>query len=269
MEKQYKIIDFHTHPFPNHPKYGSCQHKKYCNLSEENTITNLKKLGIVKICGSVIKRGVASSTTPIWSEITEMNNLALELAERYNGFYIPGFHVHPEHVKESIAEIERMDKLGVKLLGEIVPYLHRWSDFSDKRFWEILEAAEHYKMVFNFHAEGWEQTFNQMDEMVKRFKNLTIVGAHPNEGECLERHMKRLETSDNYYVDISGSGITRHGMLRHLIDEYGKERIIYGSDYPVCSPATFIGGVTLDFLLTEEEKEYILYKNAERILAIK
>lgn len=268
INKKYKIIDFHTHPFPTND-YNICSHIEYSNMSEENTITDLKKLGIEKICGSVIKKGTATSDTDIWQEILDMNNQALELAKRSNGFYIPGFHVHPEYVKESIAEIERMDKLGVKLIGELVPYLHRWSDYSDKRFFEILEVAEHYKMVVNFHALGVEETFNQMDEMVKRFKNLVLVGAHPSEGACLKHHMKRFEISDNYYLDTSGGGIFRHGTLRHLIDDYGKEKILFGSDYPTCNPAMFVGGVALDFLISEEEKEYIFYKNAERILGIK
>ena len=268
MEKKYKIIDFHTHPFPTND-YNICSHIDNCNMSEQNTITDLKKLGIVKMCGSVIKKGVAQGTTPIWEEITDMNNKALEMAERSNGFYIPGFHVHPEYVKESIAEIERMNKLGVKLIGELVPYHHRWSDYSDKRFFEILEAAEHYKMILNFHALGVEETFLQMDEMVRRFKNLVIVGAHPSEGDCLRHHRIRFETSDNYYVDLSGGGLFRHGLLRHLIDDYGKEKILFGSDYPTCNPAMFVGGVALDFLISEEEKEYVFYKNAERILSIK
>ncbi len=268
MKTDYKIIDFHTHPFPS-DEYNICSHIKYCNMSEQNTITDLKKLGVVKICGSVIKNGVAQSNTDVWQEILDMNNQALALAERSEGFYVPGFHIHPEYVKESVAEIERMSKLGVKLIGELVPYHHRWSDFSDKRLFEILEVAEHYKMVLSFHALGTEQNFVQMDEMVKRFKNLVIVGAHPSEGECLKHHMLRLEASQNYYVDLSGGGLFRHGLLRHLIDDFGKERILFGSDYPTCNPAMFVGGVALDFLISEEEKEYIFYKNAQRLLHLK
>ena len=60
----------------------------------------------------------------------------------------------------------------------------------------------------------------------------------------------------------------RYGMLRRAIDLAGVEKILYGSDYPTCNSAMYLGGILLDELITEEEKEYILYKNAERILKL-
>ena len=67
----------------------------------------------------------------------------------------------------------------------------------------------------------------------------------------------RVKMSDNYYLDLSGYGIFRHGMLRHAIDEFGAERFLFGSDYPTCNPSMYIGGVLLDDLITDEEKELI------------
>ncbi len=106
----------------------------------------------------------------------------------------------------------------------------------------------------------------QMQEMVKRFKNILFVGAHPATGETFKAHAKLLGECENYYVDISGEGVNRMGTVRHLIDEFGKERVLFGSDYPVCNLSAYIGSVALDALLTEEEKEYVFYKNAKRLL---
>ena len=50
------------------------------------------------------------------------NDTALELKKVYGDFYIPGFHIHPAYQEESVSEIKRMDKLGIKLIGELVPY---------------------------------------------------------------------------------------------------------------------------------------------------
>ena len=71
----------------------------------------------------------------------------------------------------------------------------------------------------------------------------------------------------NYYLDISGNGILRQGALRHIIDEVGVERILFGSDFPTCNAGMFVGGVLLDDLLTDCEKEMIFSKNAKRLLA--
>lgn len=80
--------------------------------------------------------------------------------------------------------------------------------------------------------------------------------------------MERMKLSENYYLDVSGYGIFRHGMLRHAIDLFGAERFLYGSDYPTCNPGMYLGGVLLDNLITDSEKELILAKNAKRVLNI-
>ena len=99
-------------------------------------------------------------------------------------------------------------------------------------------------------------------------KNKKSVGALLGEYGAFMRHMERMKMSENYYLDLSGYGIFRHGMLRHAIDEFGAERFLFGSDYPTCNPAMYLGGVLLDDLITDEEKEMILSKNAKRILGL-
>ena len=268
MFGKYKVIDFHAHPFKTLDTC-ICAHKTYANMSMENTIKDLKGMGFDMICGSVVK-STADKTT--WEDLKALNDEALELRDFYKGFYVPGFHVHPLYKKESIAEIERMNKLGVKLIGELVPYMHSWTDYNCSAFHEILECAEHYKMILNFHPHGEVENQpyyqEQMNEMVKKHKNLVIVAAHPGEYKNFMHHLKRMELSDNYYCDLSGGGIFRHGLLRHGIDDFGKERWLFGSDYPTCNPAMFLGGVAHDFTLTEEEKEYVFHKNAERLLGV-
>lgn len=263
----YKIIDFHTHPFTGDDT-NICEHIPHAHMSVENTKRDFLQLGVEKICGSVVER-VAYGKEKTFEHVRALNDKALALRDLYEGFYVPGFHVHPNFVKESIAEIERMHKLGVNLIGELVPYRDGWQDYSCKEFSEILDAAEHYKMVVNFHSlVNRPEMEDEIDEMVKNHKNVTFVAAHPGFLEHFLRHLKRMEMSENYHLDLSGGAVYRHGTLRHGIDEFGAERFLFGSDYPICSPAFYVGGVALDFLLSEEEKQKILYDNACRILGI-
>ena len=264
--KDYKIIDFHIHPF--YTNYTNiCQHIENSNMSCQNTLTDLKKLGYYKACGSVI---TGKNKNPSWEEVKELNDEALKLQELYDGFYIPGFHIHPSYVKESVEEVERMHKLGVKLVGELVPYLQGWSfATAGNNLYEILEACDHYGMIIDFHSMSTdEEAINKMDEMVARFKNMIFVGAHPDKGEMRKRAFDRMEKCDNYYLDWSGGGLIMNDALRYAIDLFGKERHVFGSDYPTCNPAMFVGGVALNYSLTEEEKDYVFYKNASRLLGI-
>ena len=249
-------------------EYNICTHIEHCNMNKENTKRDLQALGVVKVCGTVVNR--VKNNAPDFQFIKNLNDKALELREYYDGFYVPGFHVHPSFVKESIAEIERMHKLGVKLIGELVPYMQGWVDYSCKEFSEILEVADHYQMIVNLHSHTTydEDRVKQMDDMVKNHPNIKFVGAHICDGQLFESHLKRMELSENYLVDLSGGGIYRHGVLRHGIDEFGVERFLFGSDYPICNPAMYIGGVTMDFLLSEEEKQKVLYDNAVKLLGL-
>jgi len=264
---QYEIIDFHTHPFNDYAT-NICAHKEYDNISVESMVEYLKGLGISRICGSVLCRNVQdiSRYDNIWEMIVDSNKRALELQQRYGDFYIPGFHVHPDYVQESCDEIEKMHKQGVRLIGELVPYMYGWSDYSCKAFDEILDVATQYEMVVNLHT--MTRGHEQMDEMVRKNPNTVFVAAHPGEYNSYMRHMNRMKMSKNYYLDLSGTGLFRHRMLRHGIDAFGVDRFIFGSDYPTCSPAMFIGGVALDTLIGEDEKAMIFAGNAKRLLGL-
>ena len=198
-------------------------------------------------------------------------------------YEIIDFHTHPftdnatnicshkEYCNMSAENtVPYLKSLGIsKICGSVIcrnggTYMHGWHDYSCKAFDEILDAAAHYGCVVSFHSLDNDQ----MDEMVRRHPHTVFVAAHPGEYKDYMRHLHRMELSPNYHLDLSGTGLFRHGMLRHGIDTYGAERFLFGSDYPTCNPSMFIGGVALDPLLTESEKTLILSQNARRILKL-
>jgi len=255
------IIDFHTHPFLDE-KTNICQHKSYFEMTSLETLQYMKNIGINQICGSVIAEwndGIG------FQNIIEINNTALKLKEIYGDFYIPGMVVSPDYPEESLAEIERMHKLGINLIGELVPrILGGWNSYNTKEFSEIFDLAAQYDMVVSIHNCDNED----MEAAVKNNKAVTFVIAHPGEYPVYMRHIERMKKYENYYLDLSGTGLFRHGMLRRGIDECGVDRFLFGSDYPTCNPAMFVGGVLNDSIITDDEKEAVLSKNAKRLLKL-
>lgn len=258
----FEIIDFHTHPFL-HPSQNICSHKEYCNMSADNTKKTFEKLGVSHICGSVLAE-VKVDGAPSWDKIQACNDAALKLRDHYKGFYTPGFHINPLFPEESVREMDRMKKEGVNLIGELVPYRDGWTDYSSPVFSSLLDEAGKRNMIVSFHSMGEDE----MDEMVRLHKDIIFVAAHPGEYKAFMRHIERMKYSDNYYLDLSGYGIFRHGMLRRAIDEFGADRILFGSDFPTCNPAMYLGGVLLDELITDSEKEKIFSLNAKKLLKI-
>lgn len=262
MAFEFEVIDFHTHPFFM-PEQNICAHRDFCDMGMVQTERDMRALGVSRICGSVL-RDFGRRKPSCWADIHQANEDALALRDEYGDFYTPGFHVHPDYVKESCAEIERMAGLGVRLIGELVPYGQGWSDYSCEGFDRILDCARSHDMVVSFHAMGEDE----MDRMVEKHRDVTFVAAHPGEYGEFMRHMERMKMSENYYLDLSGYGMFRHGMLRHGIDLFGAERFIYGSDFPTCNPAMYLGGVLLDFTIRDDEKRLILAENAKRLLGL-
>ncbi len=254
----FEIIDFHTHPFIE-PLHNICSHKEFCHMGPEDTRAVFDSLRVSKICGSVI---TTQAFPDQWEKIRLNNDTALALKELYGDFYVPGFHIHPAYPEESLGEIRRMHSLGVRLIGELVPYMDGWNNYACEAFSALLDEAGRRNMVVSFHSMGDDE----MDAMVKAHRDVVFVAAHPGEYGSLMRHIERMKMSENYYLDLSGTGLFRYGMLRRVIDEMGVDRVLFGSDFPTCNPAMFVGGVLLDPLLTDGEKEQIFAGNAKKLL---
>ena len=253
------IIDFHTHPYRNND-FNICQYKHDVDISYEDVRATLESIGIGRICGSAVD--IVNKSITCREDMQRINDEALAMANEWQDFYVPGFHIHPSFLKESLDEMERMHALGVNLIGEIVPAIHGWSDYDSEEIDVILDAALEYNMIFNFHTMNEDA----IDRMVEKHPKNILVAAHPGEKDSFTRHLARMEKSENYYLDLSGTGIFRQGMLAFGIKKFGAERFIFGSDFPVCNPAVYVGGVGMDTLLSDEDKEKVFFGNADRLL---
>ncbi len=257
----FDVIDFHTHPFYE-SKNNFCFFDGIVNDYNEFK-DDLINSGISKCCGSVIRRFVPKD----FSEISELNEEAFKLSQIYNGFYIPGIHFHPEFIEQSLEEMRKYAKLGVKLIGEICPYLMGWTDYYTEEIDALYREADKLNMVISFHSNvsgGLEQT---IEKAVEKYPNLTFVAAHPREKKLLENHIERLKKYDNYFLDLSGTGISRFGTIKHLVNSVGSEKILFGTDYPISNPKMYVEGVLFE-KITDKEKEDILSANAKRILGL-
>ncbi len=260
----FEIIDFHTHPFLTNED-NICSHIPYCAMGVEETLKTLDELHITHFAGSVISAHNDRPKEEWLGDMLRHNADALRLQELYKGRYIPGFHIHPAFVKESCEEIENMAKRGVKLIGELVPYKDGWTGYYGKEQLEIFKLAEEYGMIVSLHTM-WD---DDMDKLVAECPRLTIVAAHPAEGNQFDRHIARARGHENYLIDLSGTaGYGRYGAIRHLVDEMGIERVLFGSDFPTCAPGTCVGGILFNRTLTDVEKEQIFSLNAKRLLGL-
>jgi len=69
----------------------------------------------------------------------------------------------------------------------------------------------------------------------------------------------------NTYLDTSGYGHDRVGMLEYAVKTIGPDRVLFGSDFSINCPATVIARIQNAFI-TEEQKRKILCENLQGLL---
>ena len=251
----FTLVDAHVHPFIT-PSNTICQYA--LTRKPEDMVAKLKEVGVTLCCGSVIMPG---RTLTEWEDVAECNAECFEFADKFPDFLIPGIHIHAMFAKESCDEIQKYFDAGkLHWIGEIVPYHAGTNDYAVKTLFPVYELLSALELPLNLHPTG----LTDIEVIVKNFPKLNVVMAHPAERDSYLAKIELMKKYSNLYLDLSGTGIFRWGMLRYAINICGSEKILFGSDFPICSPGMNLGGVLSEHL-TDPELENILYKNFERL----
>lgn len=106
-----------------------------------------------------------------------------------------------------------------------------------------------------------------IDEVAIEFPELRIVCSHigyPWTTEMIAVATKHL----NVFIDTSAYTAKRYppDLLRYL-KKHGRDKVLFGTDYPMITPAKCLEGI--DEMLTDDEvKKLFLFRNAQRIFKI-
>jgi len=250
-----RIFDFHIHPGYDFGREA---------MPSAQFVKTLQAQGVTRCAGSVIHERYYKRDTAEYEGIVPLlNEEAYRFYEEYPDFYVPGIQVQPFFPEMSCREIEKYAAKGVKLVGELPPYLMGWCSYADRRLYEILELAEHYGMVVSIHPDG----VPTMKQLLENVPHVKIVIAHIDAYGLYEDEIAMMKQHETVYCDLSAHGADREGMIRQTIDSVGVERILFGSDFPGCMPETFLKPV-LRTDITDAERQAILWDNAARLLDV-
>lgn len=280
------IIDFHTHTFPE-----KIAEKALNNLSNtsravpytDGTVTD--RLNSMKKAEINISVNLAVATKA--SQVEGINNIAIESANDDTSKNIIEFgsmHIEYENVKE---ELKRLSDNGVKGI-KIHPAFYQ-KDIIDSRIKNIIYEAQALDLIVITHA-GWDIGFPEANyipvksllEIDKEIAPKKMVLAHMGGWNDWDTVESDLAGSD-YYFDTSFSigkinarpdppapmrsyNMNDEDFVR-LCRKHGIEKILFGTDSPWADQSEYVEKIkTLDF--TDEEREMIFHKNAEKLLNI-
>ena len=253
----FEIIDFHTHPFAE-PCENMCFYPGTVE-SLADMCADMERAGISRFAGTVLDKSDKGI-----SGIISSNRRALELWEKLPEKYIPGFHIHPDFLDESEKEIKLARERGVRLIGELVQYMHGYR-FDHPKMKELLDCLDGGDEVISLHSA--DPDVGDMEALAEYRPDKTFVFAHPGDLNRVPKHIEVMKRHENVYLDLSGTGLFRYGVLKHLVSQVGAERIIFGTDYPICNPGMYVNAVLFE-KISDREKELILSGNAKRLLKL-
>jgi predicted TIM-barrel fold metal-dependent hydrolase len=258
MEISFEIIDAHIHPFIH-----TESNTKWFDYptNHEEFFADLSFAGIAKSCGSVIR----PLKNPSFADIQALNREAIELKHLYPDLYIPGINVHGNFPQESCEEIEKLHKEEkICWIGELVAYMMDYENYASENMFQVYALAQDLEISMNIHPYA----LDEIEKICENFPKLKVVIAHPSAGsETIKERFAFVKKYPNAYLDLSGSGVFRYGMLAYGIKTAGKHKFLFGTDYPICNPHMMIEGILFE-RLTDEEFEAVFSGNFKRLTGI-
>jgi len=215
-------------------------------------------------CG--VRRGVISSS---WSNKAQSpddyrngNREVAKYVDRYKGRFRGSCVITPFRIDDALREIEECHRqFGFVWLGEFCNYMTGYK-YETPEWTEVMKLAAKLNLIVQIHT-----TTREMRYLAENFPENTIV--FPHLGAAREDIFARIEIVANHKntcIELSGSGIERVGILERAVKEIGADRVLYGSDFTINEPSAVIARVRNAFL-TPEDREKILFRNVERLLA--
>ena len=214
-----------------------------------------------------VQRGIINSVrcqeAKTAAEFIAGNREVARYVEKYKGRFLGACVVNPLFIDEALREIEDCRKqFGFVWVGELCNYMAPF-EYTIKEFELLVAQVVKLNMVLDVHTE-----LEEMEYIMQKFPQATIVFPHFGDGHEYEHIFKRIDAvaaHPNTYLDTSGYGHDRVGMLEYAVKTIGADRVLFGSDFSINCPATVLARIE-NALVTEEEKRKILSKNLETLL---
>jgi len=205
------------------------------------------------------------------------NDAVIAAARASGGFFYAVASVHPDDGDAALAELARLAGLGVRVI-KLHPNTQKF-DVADPGVARVVQAAGDLGLVLLFDGfSPWDA------EQTGKFLLLAIQ--HPK-ARLILAHMGAVRFHEfalfgmvrrfawyprNVWCDLSAVAVfyadsPYREQLVWVIRKVGTDRILFGSDWPVDTPARAVAAVRA-LGLTRAEQAQILYTNAATLLGL-
>ncbi|WP_461209209.1 amidohydrolase family protein [Desulfocurvus sp. DL9XJH121] len=259
------LYDVHTHAF--HPKIapkvlGQMVGHYGIPPRGDGTVEDLAR----RIADAGLDRFVVHTAATAPAQVIPANNWALDLARRY-GQALPFGTVHPGFARWE-RELDRLEAHGIKGLKIHPDFQGFWLD--DPALKPIFEAASGRFVLMVHVGDKAAPKDNpscpyKLRRVVDDFPGLTIIAAHMG-GYLHWKWALDALIGSRVYIDTSSTiPYIDAATLAAILRRHPRERIIFGSDYPLFDPGREMERLQMRLSLRDAELEEML-SSAHRLL---
>ena len=260
------IIEIHAHVFPDaiaRKAADSIGSFYGMQANHDGTVGELAaRYHEAGICHGCIH---SVAVTPQY--IPSINRFIAETVEKNPGRFTGYAAIHPaaENIPEIIDEAVNMGLKGVKIHPDMQKFA--LDDPDTMNMFSRIEG----RMPVIIHTGDRRFAFSnpkRMKQVLDTFPNLVCVCAHLGGWSEWEDAWRTLAAYENVFVDTSSSlyAMTPE-KAREMIRHYSRERVMFGTDYPMWTPKEELERFR-QLHLTDDEEERILYRNAAEFLQL-
>jgi predicted TIM-barrel fold metal-dependent hydrolase len=258
------IIDSHAHIYPAKiaMKAADSIGKFYgIDMDMDGTLNTLLAKGSAAGIDRFLVHSVA--TTP--KQIDSINNYIHDKTVQYGDKLIGFATLHPDskELPRQVDDILEMGLRGIKIHPDFQKF-----DVDSKEAYKMYELIEG-RLPILMHIGDYRTQYSKPQKLcnvLRDFPDLDVIAAHFggwSEWDLGEKYLagKRL------WVDTSSSTYKLSAQrVKELIDAFGADNVLFGTDYPMWDPASELERMSkVD--LSDTDREKIYHINLEKLLA--
>jgi len=262
-----RIIDFHTHVFPDHLAGRAMK-----MLSETSgNMPSYHNGTLAGLLASMDAAGIGQSVLlPVATRPEQVRSINASCADLFSRRVVPFGTLHPRagDLEAEILFLKSLNVKGIKLHPE-------YQDFQidEPRYFPMYEQLSAAGLIVVFHAGHDPGPFARSDHALPpalkkvhtHFPRLCMVAAHMGGWRVWEEVESMLAGTDIRFDTSAVQGELPDAAFLRLLRRHGVERVLFGTDSPWFDQSAM--GRWIDALpLTTGEKERLLHQNAEELL---
>ncbi len=258
------ITDIHAHVFPDpiarkaSDSIGEFYHMPVVHNGTADQLLRMYQ-------EAEISRGCIHSVAITPHSINSINRFISEQVNRHPEHLTGYGAVHPD-MEDMPGLVDQVKQLGLKGL-KIHPDMQKFALDSPKAM--DMFAAIEGKLPIIIHTGDRRYEYSrpwQMKHVLDAFPKLVCVCAHLGGWSEWDEASKILADYENVYVDTSSSLYALSPeKAKQIIRCFSRERVLFGTDYPMWNPAQELERFRR-LGLTDDEEEKILSLNASLLL---